>query len=139
MSVVGSRATLITNICALIVACPLAAEIAYIVHEYSLHREWGILGIDEAFWVAFVPAVIMFIIRNRLFSYCFLSLYIAVTILMLFEVESLYLGTYKPVGSDIPLGVMAPFYLLSLACLAAYPVISLIRIIILALRADGPP
>jgi hypothetical protein len=136
MSLTGSRATLVTNVCALIVACPLAAEIGYIVYEYSLHPNWGLLGIDEAFWVAFVPAATMFIIRNRLFSYCFLFLYIAVTILTFPEVRVFYLGTYKPVASDIPLGLMAPFYVLSLACLVAYPVISLIRIVILGIKAE---
>jgi hypothetical protein len=78
----------------------------------------------------------MFIIRNRLFSYCFLFLYIAVTILTFPEVRVFYLGTYKPVASDIPLGLMAPFYVLSLACLVAYPVISLIRIVILGIKAE---
>jgi hypothetical protein len=106
-----------------------------VVHEYSLHPNWGLLGIDEAFWVAFVPAATMFIIRGRLFSYCFLFLYIAVTIQMFFEVRAFNLG-YKPVASDIPLGLMAPFYVLSLACLVAYPVISLIRIVVLGIKAE---
>ena len=136
MNLTGSRPTLIANICALVVACPLAVEIGYIVHEYSLHGDWGILGQDEAFWVAFVPALVMFIIRNRQFSYCFLLLYVAVVILMFFQAQSIYLGTYRPVGKTIPLGFMAPFYLISIACLHIYAAIRLIQIVILVLDTN---
>jgi hypothetical protein len=76
ISLTGSRATLIPNVCALIVACALA-----VVGYYNVHQGFGIRTND--FWTAFVPAFVMFIIRNKIFSYCFLFLHIAVAAMKL--------------------------------------------------------
>lgn len=71
MSLMGSRPTLIANLCALVMAFAAIAEGAYIVHEcYGYYRPQDI-------WAFLTPAIVMFIIRNRIFSFCFLVLYVA--------------------------------------------------------------
>jgi hypothetical protein len=88
MSLTGSRATLIANVCALVVASAGIAEGAYIVHEcfgyYRPQDAWGFL----------TPAIVMFIIRNRIFSFCFLALYVALSIQMLYQARGVGLVTH---------------------------------------------
>jgi hypothetical protein len=65
MNLIGSRPTLIVNLCALAVAAVLAMEATYIVHE----RLGYYLPLDS---LAFLfPALVMFIVRNRNFSFFF--------------------------------------------------------------------
>jgi hypothetical protein len=124
MNLIGSRSTLIANVCALVVASVVIVEGAYIVlvaHErpsvsnYLTHDAWGY----------FIPALVMFIIRDRVFSWFFLILYISLSILMFFQARSLYLGTYvaPKTGS---LGFLPLFFLFALACLAIYLTFKLI-------------
>jgi len=127
MNLTGSRSTFIANVCALFVAAVMAAEGGYIqivVHErpsvdnYLTHESWGF----------FIPALVMFIIRNRIFSWFFLVLYIALSIQMFFQARSIFLGTYEyhlaPWASS--LGYLAPFLMFSIFCLGTYAVVALI-------------
>jgi hypothetical protein len=125
MNLIGSRSTLIVNVCALVVAFAVVAEGAYIVHEcfgyYRPQDTWGFL----------TPAIVMFIIRNRIFSFSFLALYVALFIQMFFQARSIHLVSYA-CGDRLgdPLGNMTLFFVAALICFAAYPVIALINFII---------
>jgi hypothetical protein len=120
MNLTGSRKTLIANVCALIVASALVIEGHYIVQER--------LGITRPidFWGPFVPAFAMFVIRNRIFSFCFLFLYIALSIQMFVQARSIYFGTYTYAGAKEPLGYMGLFFFVSIYSLAIYAVGSLV-------------
>jgi hypothetical protein len=125
MSILGSRSTLIANVCALIAALVATAEGAYIVHEcFGYYRPQDFLG--------FVfPALVTFIIRNRIFSFCFLALYVALLIQMFYQARSIHLVPYScrdRLGD--PLGNMTLFFVVSVICLAIYPVIALVNFII---------
>jgi hypothetical protein len=141
MNLTGSRPTLIANVCALIVASVVVVEGQYIVHEvlryYSPQDIWGF----------FFPALVMFIIRSRNFSFCFLALYVLLSIQMLFQARSIYFGTY--VNADPksgPLSYLPLFFLASAACLLMYAggalVCSLTRLMVREPPApigDDPP
>ncbi len=129
MNLIGSRTTLIANVCALVVASVLVAEGAYIVlvdharpsaGNYLTHDAWGF----------YIPALVMFIIRNRMFSWFFLVIYIALSIQMFFQARSLYLGTYgHPFEKWGPLGYPPLFVFLSLFFLACYVVVALVQFV----------
>jgi hypothetical protein len=120
MNLIGSRSTLIANVCALVVAIVAIDEGAYIVHErLGYYRPQDIYGF-------LLPALAMFIIRNQIFSWFFLAIYIALSIQMFFQARSLYLGSYgNPFGN--PLGNFGLFFLLSLICLAIYAAVALVK------------
>ena len=68
----------------------------------------------------------MFVVRNLVFSWFFLTVYIALSIQMFFQARSVYLGTYRiPAWAD-PLVNSGFFFFLSLICLAIYVVFALI-------------
>jgi hypothetical protein len=125
MNLIGSRSTLIANVCALAVAFAVIGEGAYIVHEcfgyYRLQDIWGFL----------TPAIVMFIIRNRMFSFCFLALYVALLIQMFYQARGIHVVSYA-CGDRLgdPLGNMTLFFVVSVVCLAIYPVIALVNVII---------
>lgn len=126
MNLIGSRPTLIANLCALVVAFVVIAEGAYIVHEcFGYYRPQDI-------WGFLTPAIVMFIIRNRIFSFCFLTLYVALFIQMFYQAGIIHLDPKACGGRDDPLGYMAVFFVLSVICLAIYLVIALVRFIISA-------
>jgi hypothetical protein len=128
MNLIGSRSTLVANVCALVVASVVVAEGAYIVLVYHARPSAGNYLTHDA-WVYFIPALVMFIIRTRIFSWFFLVLYIALSIRMFFQARSLYLGTYRvPVWAD-PLGFLPWFFLLSMGCLAFYAAVALVRFV----------
>jgi hypothetical protein len=127
MNWTSSRKTLLANLCALVVASIVVAEGAYIMliaHErptlsnYLTHEAWG----------CFIPALAMFIIRDRVFSWFFLILYIALTILMFFEARGLYLGTHLPPKAG-SLQFLLLFTVVALACLAIYAIFVLIDLV----------
>jgi hypothetical protein len=125
MNLTGSRSTLIANAGALIVASIAIVEGAYIVHEcfgyYRPQDIWGFLA----------PAVVMLIIRSRIFSFCFLALYVALFIQMSYQARGIHVVPYA-CGDRLgdPLGNMALFFVISIVCLAIYLVIALVRFII---------
>jgi hypothetical protein len=121
MNLTGSRATLIVNICAVIVAAVVAIEGYYI-----LFKRYGVVHPLDL-WGAFVPALVMFIVRGRIFSYCFLFFYVVVLILLSLEVRLFYLGLYKiPRFEMHPLAPVGAFLVVSTYILAIYAVGSLI-------------
>jgi hypothetical protein len=125
MNLTGSRATLIANICALVVAFAAIAEGAYIVHEcfgyYRLQDIWAFLA----------PAIVMFIVRNRIFSFCFLALYAALFVQMFYQARLIHLDPEACGGRlDGPLGYMALFFVISVICLAIYPLAALVKFVI---------
>lgn len=121
MNLVGSRSTLIANVCALVVACADTPAAAFVVHEcLGYYRPQDILGF-------FLPVLVMFIIRNPKFSWLFLALYIALSIWLFIQARRLYLGSCGPsFGKDEPLAYFGMFLLLSAACLVTYVVFALI-------------
>jgi hypothetical protein len=126
MNLTGSRPTLIANLCALIVAFAAIAEGAYIVHEcFGYYRPQDI-------WAFLTPAIVMFIIRSRTFSFCFLALYIALFIQMFYQASIIHLASEACGGRDGPLGYMAVFFVISVICLAVYPLVALAKFLISA-------
>jgi hypothetical protein len=124
MNFTGSRPTLIANACALIVASIVIVEGAYIVHEcFGYYRPQDI-------WGFLTPAIVMFIIRNRIFSFCFLALYTALFIQMFYQAGIIHLNPKACGGRYDPLGYMAVFFVISVICLAIYLVIALVHFII---------
>jgi hypothetical protein len=115
MSVFGSRATLIANICALVVAAVIAVEAAYIVRK-NLGNSMG-----GGWLVSFVPAIVMFVVRNSVFSWCMLFLYAALASQMFYQVYLIEVGyQFPPLIKWGPLGYLTLYLLFSLACLALY-------------------
>lgn len=114
MSLFGSRATLIANVCALIVASIVAVEAGYIDHK--------VLGINASnnYWDAFFPAFVMFVIRNSIFSWPLLLLYIALAIQMFYQSQLIFFGSYDPGPRGELLGYLGLFLFISMGCLAIY-------------------
>ena len=125
MNLIGSRSALIANVCALIVAGAVTAEGSYIVHECLGYYR------PQDTWAFFVPALIMFIIRSRVFSLGFLALYVALLIDVSYQARSIHIEASACGGRlDDPLGDMALFFFASLVCLAIYSVIAVVKFII---------
>jgi len=121
MNLTGSRPTLIANVCALLIACVMIAEGAYIVHAH-----YGYYMPQDAPFFLF-PVLVMFIIRNREFSFFFLILHIALVIQMFVQAQGLYFG--GPVqwgGKWGPLLFLPPFFFLSAFSLVIYSVFALV-------------
>lgn len=122
MNLIGSRSILIANVCALIVASVVVAEGAYIVHECR-----GYYRPQDA-WAFFAAAGVMFVVRNRTFSYVFLFLYVALAILMFVQVQRVHVFAAACGGrlSD-PLDYLAPVFFVPLFCLLIYMAVVLVR------------
>lgn len=114
MNLIGGRAALKLNVCAVIVALIVSVEGAYIDD-----RVLGRLRISELLF-SFVPVIAMFLVRNKIFSVVFLSLYVALVIQMVFQASSLHSGTYEGAGAKDPLGYLGLFVVLSLVSVAIY-------------------
>jgi hypothetical protein len=113
----SSRTTLIANLCALALASVVITEGAYIVHAH-----YGYYMPQDAPFFLF-PALVMFIIRNRKFSFFFLTLHIALAIQMFVQAQGLYYSGPVPWnGIWGPLPFLPPFFLLSLFSLIVYAV-----------------
>jgi hypothetical protein len=125
MTLTGSRTTLTANVCGLVMAFAVVAEGAYIVHQcFGYYRPQDI-------WAFLIPAIVMFVIRDRIFSFCFLALYIALFIQMFFQARIIHVDPNACGGRlDDPLGYMALFFVISVICLAIYPVVALTKFII---------
>src|SRR5690349_15343261 len=129
MTLTGSRATLVANVCALIVAAVVAVEGHYIVNE-----RFGIFRPFDA-WGPFVPVLVMFIVRGRILSYCFLLFYVVVLIHMSIQAHYFYSGLYRiPRFEADPLASVAIFFAVSLCCLAFYTAGALIWFVFTRLR-----
>ncbi len=129
MNLIGSRPARIVNICALVVASIVLVEGAYIVHER--------IGIFRPFdyWGPFVPAFVMLVVRNRTFSFCFLLLYVALSIELFSRARSAYLGTYNYPGAKDPLEWLGIFFVFSIICLASYLGVTLLRAVVRIARS----
>jgi len=78
----------------------------------------------------------MFIIRNRSFSFCFLALYVLLSIQMLFQARSIYLGTYVENDPKFgPLSFLPLFAVFSLVCLMIYAAFATVRFAIAKLSS----
>ena len=130
MNFTGSRPTWITNVCALVVACVVVIEMLYVEHaRYGVFRPFDALG-------ALVPALVMIIIRNSIFSYGFLFCYVALAIDGFFQAQKYFSGDYIIPGSDRYPAFMlfGVFFGFSILCLAIYAVGALIWFSVRRLR-----
>jgi hypothetical protein len=120
-----TQTTLLLNVFALIVAAAVAVAGSFILPE----RPEIFPGVFRplAYSPYFVPAVIMFIIRNRTLSLWLLGLYIALAIEMSFQAVAIHSGTYKYAGHESPLGHFGLLFLFSILCLATYVIVELLR------------
>jgi hypothetical protein len=124
MNLIGSRVTLIFNGCALVTAAVVCAEDIYV-------KQVGFAGLADPvpalFCYSFFPAIVMFVIRNRTFSYCFLLLYVASAIQMTLAVRSAYLtGPFHyPPGTITNIWSLL-FLLVSAICFGIFIVYALI-------------
>jgi hypothetical protein len=135
MNLIGSRTTLILNVCALVVASVVWAEEVYV-------RQVGYSGlldpIPALFCYSFFPAIVMLIIRNRTFSYCFLLLYVANAIQMALAVRSAYLtGPFHDLPGTIHNIWSLLFLLVSGICLGIYVAHALVRFAISAFSSGN--
>lgn len=124
MNLIGSRSTLIANLSALVTVPFVTAQGAYIVHEcFNYYR-------PQDFWSFLFPVIVMFVVRNRVFSFCFLGLYVALMVQMFYQARNVHLAPYA-CGDRLgdPLGNMTLFFVVSAICLAIYPVIALISFV----------
>ncbi len=132
MTLLGPRQTLIVNLGALVMACVAVAEGEYIVH--------GARGyyLPQDAWTYFVPALIMFIVRNGIFSCCFFAIYLLNSIQMFFDVRSIFLGTYVDTSYkfDPPISNLF-FFLFSIICLMAYAVVTLARVVVKTINSTN--
>lgn len=131
MNLTGSRSTFIANICALFVAAVMAAVGGYIL--IATHEQPSVDNyLTHGAWSIFIPALVMFIVRNRMFSWFFLICYVALSIQMFFQARNIFLGTYEhhipPWGSR--LGYLSPFLIFSIFCLGCYAVVALIEAVV---------
>jgi len=125
MTLFGPRQTLIVNLCALVMACVAVTE-----GEYIVHGARGYYMPQDA-WTYFVPALVMFIVRNGIFSCCFLAIYILNSIQMFFDVRSIFLGTYVDTSFKYDPPISNLFFLLfSIICFIAYAVVALVRFVL---------
>jgi hypothetical protein len=134
MNLIGSRVTLILNVCALVTASVVWAEAVYV-------RQVGYSGlldpIPALFCYSFFPAIVMLIIRNQTFSYCFLFLYVADAILMALAVRRAYLtGPFHFTPGTMPLIWDLLFLLVSVICLGIFIVYALTRFAIARVSKD---
>ena len=123
MFIFGPRWTLIANLCGLVMACVSVTEGEYIVH--------GARGyyLPQDAWMYFVPTLLMFIVRNAIFSWCFLAIYVFNAIQMFFDVRNIFLGTYVDTSFkfDPPVSNLL-FFLFSVVCFVVYFFITLGRL-----------
>jgi hypothetical protein len=84
--------------------------------------------------VLLFPAFVMFVIRNRIFSYCFLALYIALAVQLFLQVRSVYVGTYKYFKD--PLAILSIVLIIPAICLVVYFASWLIKLLIALSNAD---
>lgn len=106
------------NVCALAFGLVTALEAEYITYERFGHP------VIDYLYACFLPALVMFVIRDTRCSYPFLALYVAVSIQLWFQIQEQVYG-FK---SATPW--MDIFNLFSVAVLAVYLIVVLIRAII---------
>jgi hypothetical protein len=137
MNLTGSPPTLIANVCALMLASAVAIDHTLIIRHYIEYGRRD-LGSENEFWIAFIPALAMLVIRNRTFSFCFLMLYVLLSISMFLDVQARYfLGTHRFVSQ--PLTSLVAFVFAAIGCLAIYAVIAFIRIVVRIFRGVRLP
>lgn len=125
----AARTTLILNVCALVVATAVAVEGAYIVYgRFGVFRPTDYIA-------SFVPAFVMFIVRNRTFSFWFLLLYCATATEFLLKAQAVYLGTYHHPGEKDPLQTAGLLMFFSIGCLMVYLVGTVIRMVVRRFRS----
>jgi len=122
MNLTGGRATLILNICALVLALIINLEIAYVTY-----RVYGWLPHWSDWVVGLTPVLVMFIIRNRGLSYIFVFLHFAIAVDYFSMSRSVYLGYQIAIGSKLPFLPVILLFFLSLFCLTAYGAIILVN------------
>ncbi len=124
---IGDRTISILNVSALIVACVVAAENIYL--ERSL---FGSVGRNEVL-IFIIPALVMFVIRNRKFSSLFLFFYVLISIKKGSDVRDVYLsdfGTFKHVNIKGFTGFEDIFFVVAIACLAIYLGFNTVRFVV---------
>jgi hypothetical protein len=62
----------------------------------------------------------MLVVRRKTLSYCFLFLYLALAVELLFQARTIYLGTYKWAGEKEPVGYVGLFFLIAIVSLGIY-------------------
>ncbi|MGJ4942908.1 hypothetical protein ACQR1W_20190 [Bradyrhizobium sp. HKCCYLS1011] len=124
VNLTGSRATLIANIIASIVAFMIAVEVTYIEDV-----QFGYVLPNDTF-LCFFPAIVMFLVRNEPLSCLFLVIYSIIFIDLLFVARDLFIGISRFSKGNDPLLVLVLFAMATGACLIAYFLISLMRLAI---------
>ena len=121
----GSRATLIANIGAVVLAFMILIEAAIIVW-----RSFGYLATGAGALICFLPVAGMFIIRSEPFSFAFLFAHFVLVVRLgfaIYNVETISKG-------NNPLFMIVLFGMATVVCLVAYLGISLVRTAASAVR-----
>jgi uncharacterized membrane protein (DUF485 family) len=80
----------------------------------------------------------MFIVRNRKFSFCFLALYVLLSIQMSFQARSIYLGTYMETDPKFgPLSFPMFLFIVSVVCLVIYVAFASVRFAIAIIKSTN--
>jgi hypothetical protein len=114
MDLTGGRTTLTVNLFGLLMACVVTAETVFVVST-----AFGHVNHSEV-WGEFLPVVTMFIVRERIFSYIFLSLYVLLSLSVAQDIWLINAGTpvhYDAIGVTL---FQSVFALLSIVCMSIY-------------------
>jgi hypothetical protein len=117
MNLTGGHTILILNLCGLLMAFIVSAETAFVLYKIGeyIHHVY--------IWMPFVPVIIMFIVRHKIFSSAFLLLYVLLSVLISAQIWLMQTGT--PVHNTG--NFIGFFFIISLFCLFIYIVISIFR------------
>lgn len=112
MNLTGGRTTLKLNISALVLALIISIEVAYLTYRALGRFVW------QDCLLIFIPALVMFIIRDRGYSYTFFFLHLVIAIEMFARCWSNYFDGPASVKFFLPEPLL--LVLASLVCLAVY-------------------
>jgi hypothetical protein len=119
----GSSATRVANLAALVFAFLIVVESSYIEH-----RHWGYVLPSDTF-LGFFPAIVMFVVRSEPFSFAFLLSYVFISIRLAFVVHGAYAGVDQITKGNNPLFILVLFCMITVVCLTAYVIGALVKLI----------
>lgn len=138
-NLLGTRATFVMNVCALVLASVITVEAIYIQHA-----DLGYV-VPGDILLCFFPVIVMFVIRSEPFSFFYLLAHLGISIGLFSAALGVFAGTVKLSKAHNPLFLLVLFTMLTIVCVAVYVLVALIKLIFSNLsserarrRADSP-
>lgn len=125
------RVTLIANICALLLACVIAAEVVYV--EYADLR----YVVPGDVMLCLFPAAVMFVIKSEPFSFVFLLAHLVISIRLFLVVRGISTESFNFTNGNDPLFILVLFGAATVICLAIYVLVALIKFIVSHLSSEN--